>query len=104
VVVRQPGGEDRRIARSEIRETSYLRRSLMPKGLLEAMEPEQARDLLTYLNRCAEAPRHVIRLAKVTKQFGAGAPALEAIDLEIAARKSTVLIGPSGCGNRRCSA
>jgi putative heme-binding domain-containing protein len=49
VVLRMPGAEDRRIARSEIRATSYLNRSLMPEGLLEAMPPEQVSDLFSYL-------------------------------------------------------
>ena len=49
VVLRTPGAEDRRIARSEIRATSYLNRSLMPEGLLEAMPPEQVSDLFSYL-------------------------------------------------------
>jgi putative heme-binding domain-containing protein len=49
VVVRTPGADDRRIARSEIRQTSYLNRSLMPEGLLEAMTPAQVSDLFAYL-------------------------------------------------------
>lgn len=49
VVLRSPGAEDRRIARSEIRQTSYLNRSLMPEGLLEAMTPTQVSDFFAYL-------------------------------------------------------
>ncbi len=49
VVLRAPGTEDRRILRSEIRETSYLNRSLMPENLLEAMTPAQVSDLFAYL-------------------------------------------------------
>jgi putative heme-binding domain-containing protein len=49
VVVRLPGAEDRRIARREVREARYLRRSLMPEGLLEALEPEQVSDLFAHL-------------------------------------------------------
>jgi osmoprotectant transport system ATP-binding protein len=40
----------------------------------------------------------VIKFRAVTKEFGKGSPALVDIDLEIAARQTTVLIGPSGCG------
>jgi osmoprotectant transport system ATP-binding protein len=40
----------------------------------------------------------VIRFRAVTKRFGDGPPALSDINLEIAGRKTTVLIGPSGCG------
>ncbi len=49
VVIRLPGAEDRRIPRSEIRATSYQRRSLMPEGLLDGFTPEQASDLFAYL-------------------------------------------------------
>lgn len=49
VIVRQPGGPDRRIARSDIRRTAYLRRSLMPEGLLESLPDQSAADLLSYL-------------------------------------------------------
>ncbi|MEQ1860805.1 MAG: family 16 glycoside hydrolase [Chthoniobacteraceae bacterium] len=49
VVVRQPGAPDRRIAKTEIRSTKYLRRSLMPEGLLETFTPEQISDLFAYL-------------------------------------------------------
>ena len=49
VVLRTPGAEDQRIARGEIKQTSYLNRSLMPEGLLEAMPPQQVSDLFSYL-------------------------------------------------------
>jgi putative heme-binding domain-containing protein len=49
VVVRAPGMEDRRIAKKDIRDTKYLRRSLMPEGLLDTMTGEQVSDLFAYL-------------------------------------------------------
>ncbi len=49
IVVRIPGAEDRRIPRSDIRKTTYLRRSLMPEGLLNAMQPQDVSDLFAYL-------------------------------------------------------
>jgi putative heme-binding domain-containing protein len=49
VVLRTPGAEDQRIARGEIRQTSYLNRSLMPEGLLEALPPQQVSDLFSFL-------------------------------------------------------
>ncbi|MEY2881306.1 MAG: hypothetical protein RLZZ15_3686, partial [Verrucomicrobiota bacterium] len=49
LVLRTPGAEDRRILRAEIRATSYLRRSLMPEGLLENLAPEQVSDLFAHL-------------------------------------------------------
>jgi len=32
-----------------VRRTQYIRRSLMPEGLLDALNEEQVRDLLGYL-------------------------------------------------------
>ncbi len=49
VVVRQPGAPDRRIANKDIARTQYLRRSLMPEGLLDTMTPEQVSDLFAFL-------------------------------------------------------
>jgi putative heme-binding domain-containing protein len=49
VVVRLPGANDLRIARADIVRSSFLRRSLMPEGLLDALPPEQVTDLLAYL-------------------------------------------------------
>jgi putative heme-binding domain-containing protein len=49
VVVRQAGLPDRRIARAEIRSSKFIRRSLMPEGLLEALPDQGAADLLAYL-------------------------------------------------------
>mgnify|MGYP000346387545 CR=1 FL=1 len=48
VVVRMPGANDRRIAKKDIRDAKYLRRSLMPEGLLDTMTPEQVSDLFAY--------------------------------------------------------
>ena len=49
VVVRQPGGADRRIAKSDILSSRYLRRSLMPEGLLDGFNDTQVGDLLAFL-------------------------------------------------------
>lgn len=49
VVVRQAGLPDRRIARAEIRSSKFIRRSLMPEGLLEALPDQGVADLLAYL-------------------------------------------------------
>jgi len=49
IVLRPPGSADRTLPRGEIRESAYLRRSLMPEGLLEAMPGEQVTDLLAHL-------------------------------------------------------
>jgi len=48
-VVRQPGLQDRRIEKKDVRSTHYIRRSLMPEGLLDALNDEQVTDLLSYL-------------------------------------------------------
>ena len=49
VVIRQPGVPDRRVPKAEIRSAKYLRRSLMPEGILNGMTPEQVTDLFAYL-------------------------------------------------------
>jgi putative heme-binding domain-containing protein len=48
-VTRQPGGEEIRTPKSNVRSARYLRRSLMPEGLLDALGDEQVADLLAYL-------------------------------------------------------
>ncbi|MEY4483392.1 MAG: hypothetical protein RL693_844, partial [Verrucomicrobiota bacterium] len=49
LVVRQPGMQDRRIPKPEVRSTRYIRRSLMPEGLLDALNDQQVTDLMSYL-------------------------------------------------------
>jgi putative heme-binding domain-containing protein len=49
VIIRIVGAQDLRVARADIVRTSFLRRSLMPEGLLDALPPEQVTDLLAYL-------------------------------------------------------
>lgn len=49
VVLRLPGAEDQRIPRSDILDTKFLRRGMMPEGLLDAMSPQQVSDLFAYL-------------------------------------------------------
>ncbi|MEN3943294.1 family 16 glycoside hydrolase [Prosthecobacter sp. SYSU 5D2] len=48
-IIRQPGLPDRRINKQDIRSTRYIRRSLMPEGLLDALPEDSAADLLAYL-------------------------------------------------------
>ncbi len=48
-VVRQPGLTDRRVPKKDVRTTRHIRRSLMPEGLLDALNDQQAADLLAYL-------------------------------------------------------
>jgi len=48
-VIRQPGAPDRRLNKSDIRSTKFIRRSLMPEGLLDALQEQQVADLLAYL-------------------------------------------------------
>jgi len=48
-VLRQPGGADRRVPKAEVASAKYLRRSLMPEGLLDGFTDEQVTDLFTYL-------------------------------------------------------
>jgi len=49
VILRIPNSEDRRIPKTEIRRSYFIRRSLMPEGLLESLPDRDATDLLTYL-------------------------------------------------------
>jgi putative heme-binding domain-containing protein len=49
VVIRLPGAADQRLPKQNIVRTQFLRRSLMPEGLLDAMTDEQVRDLFAYL-------------------------------------------------------
>jgi len=49
VVVRMPGLPDRRIPKAEVRGTKFIRRSLMPEGMLDALQPEMVTDLFAYL-------------------------------------------------------
>jgi putative heme-binding domain-containing protein len=48
-VIRQAGGADRRIPKAEVASAKYLRRSLMPEGLLDGFTDEQVTDLFAYL-------------------------------------------------------
>ncbi|HBJ88244.1 MAG TPA: hypothetical protein DDZ88_31195 [Verrucomicrobiales bacterium] len=48
-VIRQPGLPDRRLNKTDIRSTKFIRRSLMPEGLLDALPDQGVADLLAYL-------------------------------------------------------
>ncbi|HRH97372.1 MAG TPA: c-type cytochrome, partial [Prosthecobacter sp.] len=48
-IIRQPGLPDRRVNKADIRSTKFIRRSLMPEGLLDALQDQQVADLLAYL-------------------------------------------------------
>jgi putative membrane-bound dehydrogenase-like protein len=49
IILRFVGAEDQRIPKSTIRKAQYLKRSMMPEGLIDAFPPEMITDLLTYL-------------------------------------------------------
>ncbi|MFZ9201307.1 MAG: PVC-type heme-binding CxxCH protein [Opitutales bacterium] len=48
-VVRQPGGPESRVPKADVRFARFLRRSLMPEGLLDGLSDEQIADLLAYI-------------------------------------------------------
>lgn len=48
-IIRQPGLPDRRLDKKDIRHTQYIRRSIMPEGLLDSLQDQQVADLLAYL-------------------------------------------------------
>lgn len=49
VTVRQPNTEDQRFLRANLKRAGFQRTSIMPEGLLEALQPAQVTDLLTYV-------------------------------------------------------
>ncbi len=49
IVIRQPGFPDRRLDKKDIRSTKFIRRSLMPEGLLDSLPDQSTADLLAYL-------------------------------------------------------
>jgi putative heme-binding domain-containing protein len=49
VVLRRPDTSDQRIPRAEIDQSGHTSQSIMPDGLLESLEPQNASDLITYL-------------------------------------------------------
>jgi putative heme-binding domain-containing protein len=49
ISIRQPGGIEEKILRSDIKSLSALAGSLMPTGLDAAMQPQDIADLLAYL-------------------------------------------------------
>jgi putative heme-binding domain-containing protein len=49
IVIRQPGAPDRRLPKAEVARTQFIRRSLMPEGLLTPLPEKTAADLLAYL-------------------------------------------------------
>ncbi len=49
IVIRQPGFPDRRLDQKDIHSTKFIRRSLMPEGLLDALPDQSTADLLAYL-------------------------------------------------------
>lgn len=48
-VLRPVGAQDRRVPRSEIKKLTVTKKSLMPEGLLDGLQPAQVSDLFAYL-------------------------------------------------------
>ncbi|MFN7139563.1 MAG: LamG-like jellyroll fold domain-containing protein, partial [Limisphaerales bacterium] len=49
IVLRPMAGQDLRIPRKSVKRASFTKASLMPEGILESLEPQDAVDLLQYL-------------------------------------------------------
>jgi len=49
IVLRQQGQPDKRILRTDVKRSGFRNLSVMPEGLLEAMQPEQVSDLFAHL-------------------------------------------------------
>jgi putative heme-binding domain-containing protein len=48
-VLRRPNSQDLRVPRSEVRRASFTKLSMMPEGLLDALQPGDVSDLFAYL-------------------------------------------------------
>ena len=49
IVLRRQNLEDTRISQSNVRKAAFTKMSMMPEGLLDALKPEEVRDLFAYL-------------------------------------------------------
>jgi putative heme-binding domain-containing protein len=49
VTLRQPNTEDQRLLRANLKRAAFLRTSVMPEGLFDALQPQQVNDLLAYV-------------------------------------------------------
>lgn len=50
------------------------------------------------MNQMTDLQPATVRLDNIVKQFGTGAPAVDAVNLDIAPGELVTLLGPSGCG------
>jgi len=55
--LRQPNSEDRRLPRDAVRRSGFLRASVMPEGLLDAIQPAEVADLFAYLRTLGTSAR-----------------------------------------------
>ncbi len=49
VTLRQPNTEDQRLLRANLKSAAFLRTSVMPEGLFDALPPQQVSDLLSFV-------------------------------------------------------
>lgn len=49
IVLRQPSSPDQEFPRTDVRQSGFLRGSLMPEGLLDSARPDEVTDLFAYL-------------------------------------------------------
>ena len=56
IVVRQPGVADIRIAAQDVAEADFTGISIMPEGLLEALDPREVSDLFAHLKSLRGGP------------------------------------------------
>lgn len=94
VVIRQVGLSERRIAKNEIRSSRFVRRSLMPEGLLDPFTDTQAADLLAYLMKSEPAPTKPP--APAAKPFGRQESASGIRHSFLIAGSPTVIVGEDG--------
>ena len=56
LTLRQPNTEDRKFSQSTLRRSGFLKGSMMPEGLLDALKPQEVADLFTYLRTLGTTP------------------------------------------------
>ena len=49
IVLRRPNVADARIAQRDVRKAAFTKSSMMPEGLLDALQPQDVSDLFAYL-------------------------------------------------------
>ena len=49
IILRRPNSEDQRLPQNQVRRAGFTKISMMPEGMLDAMNPVDVADLFAYL-------------------------------------------------------